>query len=154
MKIQLNNKSKLNNPIDFVSEGDSDYVYSYEGSFDSEMFLDHNTEQYQYLKFQVNNFKNLIETLNRLDLNFEYIWMNTFKNDENHNSNNFLIKTNKNHLGMCIYWRKYITKNIGSGQNNIYLVWDDKKEKMQLTKWLDGNHEEKREEFLNSFNLI
>ena len=45
MKIQLTSKNKINNPVDNPSN-----VYTFEGPFNSEMFNNTDSPQYEYLK--------------------------------------------------------------------------------------------------------
>ena len=136
MKIQLNQKSKINNPIDFNNIEDEDYIYSFEGIFDPEFFIDDNLIEYQYLKHQLKNYLDIKNILSISEFQFEYIWLMVFKNEDGNRGINFVIKTNTLN-NLTIFWRKYITKVPGSGQNDIYSVWNDKKEKDKMTKWIE-----------------
>ncbi len=130
MKIQLTSRNKINNPVDNPSNS-----YTFEGPFDSEMFNNENSPQYQYLKTQTSNFLQLIDALQILELEFEYIWMGTFENYNGNKANNFVIRTNVNN-GKQIFWHKYATASPGSGQNIVYVIQNDEKHKIQLSKWL------------------
>ena len=130
MKIQLTSKNKINNPLD-----NSSNIYSFEGDFNPDMFNNSELPQYQYLKSQTANLLQLQDALNILGLTFEYIWMGTFENNDGHKANNFIIRTNVNQ-GKQIFWQKYATSSPGSGQNLVYIIENDKKTKLQLSKWL------------------
>lgn len=127
MKIQITSKSKINNPVDNV-----DNIYQFEGDFNDEMFLNSETPQYPYLKTQSNNYQEIKQILNRMNLQFERIWIGTMINDFGSKSYNFVIKSNVNDNGDQIFWQKYISKNPGSGQNKIFITNNDKSDKMKL----------------------
>ena len=119
MKIQLTSKNKVNNPVD-----NSSNQLSLECEFDGSIF-EPNSDNFKYFKNQKNNFETLNLKLEKMNLNFEYIWFGYFLNDSGHQATNF-IRTNENDEGIRIYWHKYSTKTPGSGQNLIYVVKDDK----------------------------
>ena len=130
MKLQLTPKSKIINPIDNAQN-----IYSFEGEFNKDMFFGE-SPQAQYLKSQKENLEQVISILEAKNLILEYIWMGTFNNDSGYKANNFVIRTNSNHDGLQIYWRKYATFSPGSGQNWIYTIKEDSCEKIQLSRWL------------------
>ena len=132
MKIQITTKSKINNPID-----NNDNFYSFEADFNENLFLT-SSEQYQFLKTQKDNMEKLSKILAEKNLYLSYIWMGTFKNYSDSNANNFVIRTNINENSEQVYWRKYATKSIGSGQNHLYIIKNDKFEKVQLSRILSG----------------
>ena len=99
MKIQLNNKSKINNPVEFVPNNDPSYVYSFEGQFDEELFTNSNLEYQSHFKHQSNNLNNLKNLLEKINLQLEYIWLIIFRNDSNRICTSFVIKTNTNDEG-------------------------------------------------------
>ena len=126
MKIQIKGKSKINNPTDFVSTDDPAYVYSYQGAFNKKFFNDPFFFQYQpYLKHQENNLNKLVDYMTSIGLQFEYMWLILFRNELGNISTSFVIKTNTNNEGLTIFWRKYLSRSAGSGQNDVYLVRDD-----------------------------
>ena len=147
MKIQLNNKSKINNPVEFVPNNDPSYVYSFEGEFDEELFTNSNLEYQSHFKHQSNNLNNLKNLLENLNLQLEYIWLIIFRNDSNRMCTSFVIKTNTNDEGLTLFWRKYISKAEGSGQNDIFLIRNEElvkkgcvdKIKVQLTNFLKNS---------------
>ena len=112
MKIQLTSKNKVNNPID---------------NLNNQLSLE--------CELDPNIFEKLNLKLEKMNLNFEYIWFGYFLNDSGHQATNFIIRTNENDEGVRIYWHKYSTKNPGSGQNLIYIVKDDKVKKIQTSKF-------------------
>ena len=122
MKIQISNKSKINNPVEFIPNDDPDYISSYEGIFDESFFKDQNSEYEQYLKHQVNNLNNLTNYLNNINLQMEYIWLIVFRNEVGSISTSYVIKTNTNEDGLKLFWRKYLSRSSGSGQNDVFLV--------------------------------
>lgn len=144
MKIQISKASKINNPIEFVSHNDPSYISSFEGVFDENIFKNEHSEYYSYLKHQVNNLDELKNLLNNLNLQFEYIWLIIFRNDSNRIATSFVIKTNTNQNGLSIFWRKYMSRSEGSGQNDIYITKNEAfiedgcvgKIKVQLTHFL------------------
>ena len=147
MKIQLNKKSKINNPVDFVPNNDPSYVYSFEGEFDEELFTNSDLEYQSYLKHQSNNLSNLKNLLENLNLQLEYIWLIIFRNDSNRICTSFVVKTNTNDEGLTLFWRKYMSKVEGSGQNDIFLIRNEElvnegcvdKIKVQLTNFLKNS---------------
>jgi len=147
MKIELTKKSKINNPVEFIPNNDPSYVYSFEGEFNEKIFTDSNLEYNSHLKHQANNLKNLKNKISNLNLNFEYIWLLIFRNEYNRICTSFVIKTNTNDEGLTLYWRKYMSKSEGSGQNDIFLTRNEEfvngegidKIKLQLTKFLKNN---------------
>ena len=123
MKIQINSKSKINNPVDFIPNNDPNYISSFEGNFSESFFKDTNSQYEQYLKHQVNNLNNLTNYLNNINLQLEYIWLIVFRNNQwGPISTSYVIKTNTNDDGLTLYWRKYSSKSVGSGQNDVFLV--------------------------------
>ena len=144
MKIQLTNKSKINNPIEFVLHDDPSYINSFQGEFNNFIFEDENSEFHSYLKPQINNLNYLKNLLSTLNLELEYIWLIIFRNDSNRATTSFVLKTNTNQNGLSIYWRKYMSKSEGSGQNDVFLVKNEEfvqegcvdKIKVQLTQFL------------------
>ena len=132
MKIIITSKSKIINPVD-----NPDNIYQFEGDFNEDMFTNVNSEQYQYLKTQTKNYQDLNSVLNRMNLEFEKIWIGTMLNDIGSNSYNFVIKSNTNDNGDQIYWQKYISKNPGSGQNRIYITNNNKFDKINLSSFID-----------------
>ena len=145
MKIALNEKSKINNQIDFIGQNDSDYIYSFEGDFNPDIFTDNSLPQYLYLKNQTSNFIEIQKRLLPLNLEFDYIWMMVFKNENDNLAINYVIKTkdfdDQEQINQKLVWRKYITKAAGSGQNDIFIVNKENKDKKQLTKWLNETRE-------------
>jgi hypothetical protein len=127
MKIQITNKSKINNPVEFVPNTDPAFINSFEGVFDERFFKDanfiHLGENYEsYLKYQASNLDALKNSLNSVDLQLEYIWLIIFRNEDERVSTSFVIKTNTNNEGLTIFWRKYLSRAAGSGQNDLFLV--------------------------------
>ena len=120
MKIKLTKKSKINNPVEFVPNNDPSYVYSFEGNFNEDLFTNSNLEYNLHLKHQSNNLNNLKNKIESLNLQFEYIWLILFKNDSERICTSFVIKTNTNNEGLTLYWRKYMSKAEGSGQNDVF----------------------------------
>jgi len=147
MKIQLTKKSKINNPVDFIPIDDPSHIYSFEGEFNEELFTNSNLEYNYYLKHQATNLNNLKNKIVNLNLNFENIWLLIFKNDADRICTSFVIKTNTNNEGLTLYWRKYMSKAEGSGQNDIFLTRSEEfvkegcidKIKVQLTNFLKNN---------------
>ena len=135
MQIQLNNKSKINNPYDYLEDDSPHLIYKFHGEFNPEMLTNSESIQNPYLINQKSNFLRLVPILESMNLQFEYIWLISFKNEANHNSNVFVIKTNTNQEGLTIFWRRYMSRARGSGQNDILTVYADSKQKKQLTKW-------------------
>ncbi len=148
MKIKLTEKSKINNPVEFISNNDPSYVYSFEGEFDENLFTNSDLEYNSYLKHQSNNLSNLKNKIESLNLQFEYIWLMIFKNESDRICTSFVIKTNTNDEGLTLYWRKYMSRAEGSGQNDVFLIRSDEfvnegnvdKIKLQLTKFLKNNN--------------
>tara|TARA_B100001093_G_scaffold509066_1_gene572403 strand:- start:19 stop:483 length:465 start_codon:yes stop_codon:yes gene_type:complete len=144
MKININNKHKINNPIDFIQNGDPAFINSLESNFDESIFFDSNSEYHQHLKHQAVNFYNLKNLLLDINLEFEYIWLIIFRNLSGGIATSFIIKTNTNEQGLTVFWRKYMSRATGSGQNDLFLVKDEElveeggesKIKVQLTKYL------------------
>ena len=75
---------------------------------------------------EVNNFdfgrhkttyNKLNEILNNYNIRFSNIWEGKFTNENDKIYTRFLVKSECNK----VYWRKYCTKNPGSGQNFIYI---------------------------------
>lgn len=124
MKIQINEKSKINNPTEFIPADDPSFVCSYEGVFQESFFKDINSQYESYLKHQVSNLDNLINYLNNIGLQMEYIWLIVFTNEVGSATSSFVIKTNTNEEGLKIFWRKYNSKAVGSGHNDLFLVKD------------------------------
>jgi len=131
MKIELNSKSKVQNPMDHPNN-----TYSFEGPFDADMFGNPEAPQFNYLKHQKANLEKINNIITNMGLQFEYIWLGSFDNYKNNKSNNFILKTGVNPDGKQIYWHKYSTMSPGSGQNWIYVIDNDNKLKTQLSKWL------------------
>jgi hypothetical protein len=148
MKITITNKSKINNPVEFIPNNDPSFINSFEGDFDERIFKDSHLEYYSYLKHQINNLDKLNNLLNDINLHFEYIWLIIFRNDAGQNSVSFVIKTNTNELGLTIFWRKYMSKAPGSGQNDLFLTRKEEfveegcvdKIKVQLTHYLQNQN--------------
>lgn len=146
MRIQINNKSKINNPTEFIPNNDPDYISSFEGDFNESFFKDPNSEYEQYLKHQVKNLNNLTDYLNTLNLQLEYIWLIVFRNEVGRVSTSYVIKTNTNNQGLKIFWRKYLSRSAGSGQNDVFIVRDEEfvdegcvsNIKVQLTSFLEN----------------
>jgi hypothetical protein len=127
MKIQINNKSKINNPVEFVPNTDPAFINSFEGLFNENIFKDpfvlyEGINYESYLKYQANNLDALKSSLDNIGLQMEYIWLIIFRNDEDRVSTSFVIKTNTNNEGLTIFWRKYMSRAAGSGQNDLFLV--------------------------------
>ena len=122
MKIELNSKLKINNPTDIVSNDDPNYILSFEGNFNESFFTNSNSEYGQYLKHQLNNYNNLTSYLNSINLHMEHIWLIVFRNNQGSISTSYVIKTNTNNEGLTLYWRKYLSRTVGSGQNEIFVV--------------------------------
>ena len=72
MKITITNKSKINNPVEFIPNNDPSFINSFEGDFDERIFKDSHLEYYSYLKHQINNLDKLNNLLNDINLHFEY----------------------------------------------------------------------------------
>ena len=130
MKIQINNKSKINNPVEFIPINDPAFINSFEWLYNERFFKDpnfiHLGENYEsYLKYQANNLDALKNSLNSIDLQLEYIWLIIFSNEDERISTSFVIKTNTNNEGLTIFWRKYMSRAAGSGQNDLFLVRND-----------------------------
>ena len=144
MKIQINDVSKINNPIDFIPHNDPAYVSSFEGIYHDDIFKNEHSEYYSYLKHQINNLDKLKILLNNINLQFEYIWLIIFRNNSDRITTSFVIKTNTNQNGLSIFWRKYMSRSEGSGQNDIYITKNEAfiedgcvdKIKVQLTHFL------------------
>tara|TARA_B100000900_G_scaffold404661_1_gene413321 strand:+ start:897 stop:1361 length:465 start_codon:yes stop_codon:yes gene_type:complete len=143
MKININNKSKINNPVEFISNDDPDFINSFEGEFDEALFNDLNLGFEIYLKHQKNNLQKLNNLLSDINLHFEYIWLIIFRNESGQTSTSFVIKTNTNEQGLTIFWRKYMSRAPGSGQNDLFLSKNEEflnegcvdKIKVQLTHY-------------------
>lgn len=143
MKININNNSKINNPVEFIPNNDPNYINSFEGQFEERIFNDSNLGFESYLKHQQNNLQNLNNLLANINLHFEYIWLIIFRNDSGQTSTSFVIKTNTNEQGLTIFWRKYMSRAPGSGQNDLFLAKNEEfvdkgcvdKIKVQLTHY-------------------
>ena len=124
MKVLIDgDTSILNNYSDFIATDDPTYVYSYHGDFDEKFFNDPFFSQYQqYLKIQNNNLIKLTSFLDSINLQLEEMWLTIFRNDAGNISTRFLIKTNTNDEGLTVFWRKYLSRSAGSGQNDVFLV--------------------------------
>ena len=133
MKIELTNKSKVNNPLDYEHITDS---------FEGEL-----NEDFDF-KFQKINFDKLVKTLEQFELNLEYIWSCNFTNNVDKSMFTFIAKTNKVN-DKQLYWHKYEAKQPGGAQNKIYLIKDNKVHKLMLTKWLGVTDENRRIMFDN-----
>ena len=146
MKININNKSKINNPVEFIPNNDPNYINSFEGQFEERIFNDSNLGFESYLKHQQNNLQNLSNLLANINLHFEYIWLIIFRNDSGQTSTSFVIKTNTNEQGLTIFWRKYMSRAPGSGQNDLFLAKNEEfvnegcvnKIKVQLTHYFQN----------------
>ena len=76
----------------------------------------------------------------------EHIWLIVFRNEVGRVSTSYVIKTNTNNQGLKIFWRKYLSRSAGSGQNDVFIVRDDEfvdegsisNIKVQLTSFLDN----------------
>jgi hypothetical protein len=62
-------------------------------------------------------YNKLNEILNNYNIHFSNIWEGKFTNENNKTYTRFLVKSECGR----VYWRKYCTKNPGSGQNFIYI---------------------------------
>jgi len=124
MKVLIDgDTSILNNYSDFIATDDPTYVYSYHGDFDEKFFNDPFFSQYQqYLKIQNNNLIKLTSFLDSINLQLEEMWLTIFRNDAGNISTRFLIKTNTNDEGLTVFWRKYLSRSAGSGQNDVFLI--------------------------------
>ena len=124
MKVLIDgDTSILNNYSDFIATDDPTYVYSYHGDFDEKFFNDPFFSHYQqYLKIQNNNLIKLTSFLDSINLQLEEMWLTIFRNDAGNISTRFLIKTNTNDEGLTVFWRKYLSRSAGSGQNDVFLV--------------------------------
>ena len=148
MKIKLTEKCKINNPVKFIPDNNPSYVYSFEGGFDEDLFTNSNLEYNSYLKHQSNNLNNLKNKIENLNLQFEYIWLIIFRNESDRICTSFVIKTNTNDEGLTLYWRKYMSRAEGSGQNDVFLIRSEEfvkngcvdKIKVQLTKFLKNKN--------------
>ena len=98
--IYLTDKVKIVNPC-----FDSDV-----GSFFGEV------DNYNFKKHTI-TFKKLSKILAQYNIFFSTIWEGKFTNINNNIYTRFLVKSNCGR----IFWRKYCTKNPGSGQNYIYI---------------------------------
>lgn len=124
MKVLIDgDTSILNNYSDFIATDDPTYVYSYHGDFDEKFFNDPFFSHYQqYLKIQNNNLIKLTSFLDSINLQLEEMWLTIFRNDAGNISTRFLIKTNTNDEGLTVFWRKYLSRSAGSGQNDVFLI--------------------------------
>ena len=124
MKVLIDgDTSILNNYSDFIATDDPTYVYSYHGDFDEKFFNDPFFSHYQqYLKIQNNNLIKLTSFLDSINLQLEEMWLTIFRNDAGNISTRFLIKTNTNDEGLTVFWRKYLSRSAGSGQNDVFIV--------------------------------
>ena len=146
MKISINDKSKINNPTEFISNDDPAFINSFEGEFDDRIFNDSNLGFEIYLKHQKNNLQKLTNLLSDINLHFEYIWLIIFRNESGQTSISFVIKTNTNEQGLTIFWRKYMSRAPGSGQNDLFLAKNEEfvnegcvnKIKVQLTHYFQN----------------
>ena len=68
-------------------------------------------------KNHLKKFQKLSKIINKYNIYFSIIWEGKFTNNNNNINNRFLVKSNCGR----IFWRKYTTKNPGSGQNYIYI---------------------------------
>ena len=64
----------------------------------------------------------LTSFLDSINLQLEEMWLTIFRNDAGNISTRFLIKTNTNDQGLTVFWRKYLSRSAGSGQNDVFLV--------------------------------
>ena len=124
MKVLIDgDTSILNNYSDFIATDDPTYVYSYHGDFDEKFFNDPFFSHYQqYLKIQNYNLIKLTSFLDSINLQLEEMWLTIFRNDAGNISTRFLIKTNTNDEGLTVFWRKYLSRSAGSGQNDVFIV--------------------------------
>ena len=144
MKIHIDTKSKINNPAEFIEYSDPAFIKSFVGDFDERFFKDSDSKYESYLKHQVSNLDVLKNSLNNINLQMEYIWLIIFRNNDDRISSSFIVKTNTNNEGLTIFWRKYMSKSEGSGQNELFIVRDDafvqegcvNKIKVKLTDYL------------------
>jgi hypothetical protein len=98
--INLTEKVKVINPC-----YDSD-VSSFYGEVYNYNFERHKT-----------TFDKLSEILSNFNISFSTIWAGKFTNNNDKIYTRFLVKSECNR----VFWRKYCTKNPGSGQNYLYI---------------------------------
>ena len=124
MKVLIDGDTSIvTDHTDFLTTDDPTYVYSYHGDFDEKFFNDPFFSHYQqYLKIQNNNLIKLTSFLDSINLQLEEMWLTIFRNDAGNISTRFLIKTNTNDEGLTVFWRKYLSRSAGSGQNDVFLV--------------------------------
>ena len=124
MKVLIDGDTSIvTNHTDFIANDDPTYVYSYHGDFDEKFFNDPFFSHYQqYLKIQNNNLIKLTSFLDSINLQLEEMWLTIFRNDAGNISTRFLIKTNTNDEGLTVFWRKYLSRSAGSGQNDVFIV--------------------------------
>lgn len=135
MRIQLTQKSRINNPLDFKSSllDNRQEIFRFEGQFDQEIFC--RSDLFLDLR-QKNNFEKINKRLKKINLEFEYIWIGCYKCSDNSIVTNFVIKTGMNENNEAIFWQKYKNEKVNTVSNKIHLIDNQYSLKFKINEWL------------------
>ena len=135
MRIQLTQKSRINNPLDFKSSllDNRQEIFRFEGQFDQEIFC--RSDLFLDLR-QKNNFEKINKRLKKINLEFEYIWIGCYKCSDNSIVTNFVIKTGMNENNKAIFWQKYKNEKVNTVSNKIHLIDNQYSLKFKINEWL------------------
>jgi hypothetical protein len=108
-------------------------------------FYEGTIENYDFNQ-QMDNYKNIAESLRPFNIKFNYIWSAEFTDYTNKVINHFVAKTENNE----IFWQKYRSKSPGSGQNILYIFG----QKIKTTCWLYYTEEQRMTYIKNNLELL
>lgn len=133
MRIQVTQKSRINNPLDFKSSlDDRQEIIRFEGKFNHEIFF--RSDLFLDSR-QRNNFEKINKRLKKLNLEFEYIWIGCYKCSDNSIVTNFVIKTGMNENNQGIFWQKYKNEKVNTVSNKIHHIDNQYSAKFKINEW-------------------
>jgi len=96
-----------------------------------------NIHNFTFTKVQQKNYKNLQHTLIQLGIPLVEIRSKTITEDKTGRKKISFKAKSEDSGKICIEWYKYEAPSIGSGQNWITLISNNRRERYKLSEWLN-----------------